>query len=590
MESSELDQAVARLRRIGVADWRRFFRTEEGASLKSQIDVARDTLAACGRARLGQRGKPIAQILDLLGDRLLSDRRTGSAIREMILHTLPTSKWATLFDTYREVVGQSGGELHGNMVQHGSGSVVMAEHWHQGSRWARSFCEHAGLPECFAETRRNVLPPDEDVVSATPLPELHDFQVEVYKKLRRMLGGPSGTSAILSLPTGAGKTRVAVEAVVDHLAEVGQRRNVVLWIAQSDELQRQAWECFRHVWQAPPDRLDGKRVPRPGILRIVRAWGARRPEDITLGAERTVVIAGVQQLGAWVDRGVSFLEHVSARRLAAVVIDEAHRVLAQQHRDVLVALSLRATHHWRPLHDSPPVIGLTATPWRTIEREDAPLRAYFRKTLLTPQALGRSPIGELQRRRILAKVRSQRLLVRGTTPMTASQQAQFEQFHELPNDYVAALGRDPHRNGVIVDRLLRLPKRRRALVFACSVEHAAVLTLALNRAVGRKVAALVTGKTPRSERYDVLAAFQRGELRFLCNVGVLTTGFDAPKVDVVCLTRPTGSTLLYEQMIGRGLRGPRNGGTRECLVLDVQDEGLPDSIMSYARVVKEWRA
>ena len=100
----------------------------------------------------------------------------------------------------------------------------------------------------------------------------------------------------------------------------------------------------------------------------------------------------------------------------------------------------------------------------------------------------------------------------------------------------------------------------------------------------------MTGKTPRSERLDTLDSFRAGELRFLCNVGVLTTGFDAPKVDVVCLTRPTGSALTYEQMVGRGLRGPKNGGTESCLVLDVQDAGLPDSIMSYARVAKEWGA
>jgi hypothetical protein len=62
----------------------------------------------------------------------------------------------------------------------------------------------------------------------------------------------------------------------------------------------------------------------------------------------------------------------------------------------------------------------------------------------------------------------------------------------------------------------------------------------------------------------------------------------AEKVDVVCLTRPTGSAIAYEQMVGRGLRGPRNGGTAECLVLDVQDEGLPESVMSYARVVRLW--
>jgi len=46
--------------------------------------------------------------------------------------------------------------------------------------------------------------------------------------------------------------------------------------------------------------------------------------------------------------------------------------------------------------------------------------------------------------------------------------------------------------------------------------------------------------------------------------------------------------VLYEQMVGRGLRGKRNGGTAICRVLDVQDEGMPEGIMSYARVKQQW--
>ncbi len=76
--------------------------------------------------------------------------------------------------------------------------------------------------------------------------------------------------------------------------------------------------------------------------------------------------------------------------------------------------------------------------------------------------------------------------------------------------------------------------------------------------------------------------------RVLTRIGVLAAGFDAPKVAAVVITRPTMSAALYEQMVGRGLRGPLNGGTKRCRVIDVQDDGLPEGILSYARVIDRW--
>jgi superfamily II DNA or RNA helicase len=55
------------------------------------------------------------------------------------------------------------------------------------------------------------------------------------------------------------------------------------------------------------------------------------------------------------------------------------------------------------------------------------------------------------------------------------------------------------------------------------------------------------------------------------NVGVLTTGFDAPKVERLILARPTMSRVLFEQMVGRGLRGPKFGGYEKCTVIDIVD-------------------
>lgn len=174
--------------------------------------------------------------------------------------------------------------------------------------------------------------------------------------------------------------------------------------------------------------------------------------------------------------------------------------------------------------------------------------------------------------------------------MSTTEHQRYQTFHDLPAEYLTRLGDQDPRNASILRALMALSPGTRTLVFACSVEHAETLTLALNRASGDEVAAVVTARTPRAQRAALLERFREKDspLRFLCNVGVLTTGFDAPKIEAVCLTRPTASKALYEQMIGRGLRGPLNGGTKTCQLLEVRDKEMPEEILSYARVRALW--
>jgi len=88
----------------------------------------------------------------------------------------------------------------------------------------------------------------------------------------------------------------------------------------------------------------------------------------------------------------------------------------------------------------------------------------------------------------------------------------------------------------------------------------------------RSVAAeLVTGETREATRRKLIQEFRDGRVKVLCNCSVLTTGFDAPKITHVVIARPTVSRVLYEQMVGRGLRGPRFGGTAECVIIDCED-------------------
>jgi superfamily II DNA or RNA helicase len=84
----------------------------------------------------------------------------------------------------------------------------------------------------------------------------------------------------------------------------------------------------------------------------------------------------------------------------------------------------------------------------------------------------------------------------------------------------------------------------------------------------------VSGGTERGARRRYIESFRNGELRVLTNYNVLTQGFDAPAVRAVYVARPTYSPNLYQQMIGRGLRGPLNGGKAECLIVNVEDNVL----------------
>jgi DNA repair protein RadD len=108
-------------------------------------------------------------------------------------------------------------------------------------------------------------------------------------------------------------------------------------------------------------------------------------------------------------------------------------------------------------------------------------------------------------------------------------------------------------------------ERKACLLFAAGVTHAEHVAAVLREAHGLEVACIF-GQTPDAERDRIIARFKRGELRYLVNVAVLTTGFDAPQVDCVALLRPTMSAGLYYQMVGRGFRlAP---GKSDCLVLD----------------------
>ena len=107
------------------------------------------------------------------------------------------------------------------------------------------------------------------------------------------------------------------------------------------------------------------------------------------------------------------------------------------------------------------------------------------------------------------------------------------------------------------------------LIFATSVEHGRTVAALLNRRGIRSRA--VSAETETATRRRVVEEFRRGKVRALVNHGVFREGFDAPKTRAIIVARPVYRPNLYFQMIGRGLRGPLNGGDERCLILNVQD-------------------
>ncbi len=75
----------------------------------------------------------------------------------------------------------------------------------------------------------------------------------------------------------------------------------------------------------------------------------------------------------------------------------------------------------------------------------------------------------------------------------------------------------------------------------------------------------------KTHRRNIIRDFKDEKFDVLLNFGVLTTGFDAPRIKTVIITRPTTSIVLYSQMIGRGLRGKRMGGNETCRIIDIRD-------------------
>ena len=377
------------------------------------------------------------------------------------------------------------------------------------------------------------------------LPPLHSYQRNVLRTILSEVD--RGLAMIVQMPTGSGKTRTVVQALLRATESRDWLENggIVLWVAHSEELCEQAISAFRKVWLSLGERET----------QLVRLWSGRRVPEEQLTS--SVVVTTYQTLAALCGKGGPLFQRL-AENVRCIVADEAHMALAPTFEKALSSVT----------NGKAVLLGLTATPGRSIEAEaeNRRLAALFGGNLIIPSEFKDGAVSYLRKEGVLAHV--ERIVVE--SGIQVDDAGNKSETSEVTDTILNRLATSRARNRIIVDALVtEVEAGRQTLVFTCGVEHSRLLTTAL---LSRGLpAAFVDSTVGGQRRRSLVRQFASGELSLLLNFGVSSTGFDAPGVQTVVITRPTASVVLYSQMVGRGLRGPKMGGRGHCRLVDVKD-------------------
>jgi DNA repair protein RadD len=335
--------------------------------------------------------------------------------------------------------------------------------------------------------------------------------------------------AVIVLPTGAGKSLVIAE-----LARIAKGR--VLVLAHVKELVEQNYEKYKSygldagIFSASLGKKDWEQKAIFGSIQSV----ARAPEDFFNG-------------------------------FSLLVIDECHRVAeegATQYQEVIQKLQGRNPNIC--------ILGLTATPYRlglgwiyefsNIGEIKTEQKRFFK------QCVYELPLSYMIKNKFLTQP------VKVDIPVTCYD---FSELTEKDQMYTAAeveelLKNQKRLTPLIVHNIVDITERfnrQGVMIFSSSVKHAQEILSHLPEGQAR----LVLGDTEITMRDKIVEDFKKRKFKYLVNVSVLTTGFDAPHVDVIAILRPTESNSLYQQIVGRGLR--LEPGKTDCFILDYTGMG-----------------
>ena len=408
-----------------------------------------------------------------------------------------------------------------------------------------------------------------DMLQVQPGYGLYPYQHQLLHDLLAILTpDPRGVAslsprAIAHMPTGAGKTRLACHVACNVLNQFNSVGKLIIWLASTEELCQQASDELAEAWSFLGNRS----------VTLHEFWG-NKPTDLNSIVDGFLV-AGLPKLWA-----VARNDHLILRNVinstALVIFDEAHQAIARTYQFITEQL----------LTYQPPLLGLTATPGRTAELGDSDyeLAEMFRFNKVTIDPRGHpNPVAYLTSQEFLADPDFIHIEIDSWLDQEATGEAA-----DYSDGDLNKIGDDNvWRQAIVETTITALRTHNRVMVFCPSVRS--VVECATEISKQGFVAEPILGATPTEMRQNIISRFKEDsdEPMAVLNYGVLTAGFNAPRTRCVIIGRPTKSLVLYSQMAGRAMRGPRSGGNRTCQIYTVIDSNLP-GFRSVAEAFRNW--
>ncbi len=342
---------------------------------------------------------------------------------------------------------------------------------------------------------------------------LRDYQGDAVSAICKSLEEYQSTMAIMA--TGTGKTVVGAD-VAKHFKNTGR----VFFLAHRDELINQAAKTIHQVTGIQPE------------IEKAEQWA-------DLDKTRSPILVGSIQTLTGGLKGKGRMTRFRPDQFSLIIVDEAHHAPSETWTKVI---------DYFKTGKNTKILGLTATPKRT---DELAMGRIFESCAYKFENIEASDAGWL------VKPKSKIIYVEGLD---------FGDLSKVAGDFssveLAALMCAEKPAHKVVTVALDIARGRRSLIFCVTVDHAIMTAEIYNRHEPGS-AAVVYAKTPKDERRTILRRFRSGEIKYLCNCGVFTEGFDEPQVEVIVMARPTLSLLVYQQMLGRGLR-PLPGILETC--------------------------
>ena len=391
-------------------------------------------------------------------------------------------------------------------------------------------------------------------------------------------------STMIVLPTGGGKTYTASMWLLRNALD---QKKKILWIAHRQMLLDQAAESFQKF-------AYSEVIPHIPFFQYRIVSGAST-HDRTIDIQSTdnLLIMSKDSIG----RNLQCLDRwLKGEKGIFLIVDEAHHSTAKTYRKVIDYVKTKVSNV--------KLIGLTATPFRTADEEQGLLAKIYEDGLQGGKAVHGNigityQIGlkELINRRILSKPIFESYY---TDEMYGESLGlngweSIQRLDVLPEDVAGQMADSAARNKLIIQTYKAKEKEYgQTIVFAINVVHAIHLSALFNKEgiksefIVSDVKDSVTGvRISREDNERKLEEYRAGKVKVLVNVNILTEGVDLPQTKTVFLARPTVSTILMTQMIGRALRGEAAGGTSLAYIVSFVDNWNehiawvnPDSLFS----------